>query len=179
MGAGPVTSPKKKPTWKLKPPHDTFTQGIVVSGFSDLPSAEALFLWCDWPENGPDSPASAGKGAWLKALADVAPITDADGKDQRAAAIAFTWTGLQKLGLSADALATFSAPFREGMYQEDRLRRLGDKIRDEWQGTVIPGGPRWSANIPARKEKGAQAWERVIADVSSPADDDEREVVTR
>ena len=34
MGAGPVTSAKKRPTWKLKPPHDRNTQGIVVSGFS-------------------------------------------------------------------------------------------------------------------------------------------------
>jgi deferrochelatase/peroxidase EfeB len=150
MGAGPLTSPEKKtrPTWKLKPPHDTQTQGIVVSGFSKLPSASALFLLCDWPENGPNSHASAGKGAWLKTLNTVAPITDADGRDQRAASVAFTWTGLQKLGLSADALATFSAPFREGMYQEDRLRRLGDKVDGDWKGTVIPGGPHWSANIP-------------------------------
>jgi Dyp-type peroxidase family len=180
MGAGPVTSPEKKtrPTWKLKPPHDTLTQGIVVSGFSKLPSAEALFLLCDWPENGPNSPASAGKGAWLKTLNTVAPITDADGRDRRAASIAFSWTGLQKLGLSADALSTFSAPFREGMYQEDRLRRLGDKVNDNWQGTVIPGGPRWSANIPARKEKGTEAGERLIADVGGPAEGDEREVIT-
>ena len=133
---------------------------------------------CDWPENGPDSPASAGKGAWLKTLNTVAPITDADGRDQRAASIAFTWTGLQKLGLSADALATFSAPFREGMYQEDRLRRLGDKIDGVWQGTVIRGGPRWSANIPTPKEKGTEAGERVIADVASPVEVDEREVIT-
>ena len=180
MGVGPMTNPetKTRPTWKLKPPHDTLTQGIVVSGFSKLPSANALFLLCDWPENGPNSPASAGKGAWLETLKTVAPITDADGRDQRAAAIAFTWTGLQKLGLSADALATFSVPFREGMYQEDRLRRLGDKVDDAWQGTVIRGGPRWSANIPARKEKGKEAWERVIADAGSPVEVDEREVVT-
>ncbi len=180
MGAGPVTNPEKKtrPAWKLKPPHDSLTQGIVVSGFSKLPSAEALFLLCDWPENGPNSPASAGKGAWLRTLNTVAPITDADGKDPRAAIIAFTWTGLQKLGLPADALATFSTPFREGMYQEDRLRRLGDKVDDKWQDTVIPDGPRWSANIPARKEKGKEAWERVIADVGSPAEVAEREVIT-
>ena len=39
------------------------------------------------------------------------------------------------------------------MYQEDRLRRLGDRIKDEWQGTVIDGGPRWSGNIPVRKDE--------------------------
>lgn len=175
MGAGPMTNPEKRtrPAWKLKPPHDALTQGIVVSGFSKLPSAEALFLFCDWPENGSNGPPSSGKGgAWLKTLNTVAPITDADGSDQRAASIAFTWTGLQKLGLSADTLA-FSAPFREGMYQEDRLRRLGDKVEDNWQGTVIPGGPRWSANIPAHQD--TQARER---DAGSPAVEGEREVIT-
>ncbi len=123
-------------------------------------------------------PRQRREGAWLKTLNTVAPITDADGRDQRAPSIAFTWTGLQKLGLSADALATFSPPFREGMYQEDRLRRLGDKIDGVWQGTVIPGGPRWSANIPTPKEKGTEAGERVTADVASPAEVDEREVIT-
>ena len=46
MGAGSVTDqPSDQPTsWKLKPPNDALTQGIVVSGFSDLPSAKALFL---------------------------------------------------------------------------------------------------------------------------------------
>ena len=36
------------------------------------------------------------------------------------------------------------------MYQEDRLRRLGDKVKDKWQEPVIDGGPLWSGNIPAR-----------------------------
>ena len=35
MGAGPVTAspPKRRPSWKLAAPHDTLTQGLVVSGF--------------------------------------------------------------------------------------------------------------------------------------------------
>jgi hypothetical protein len=178
MGMGPITNPQKKtrPSWKLKPPHEGITQGIVVSGFSTLPSAQALFLFCDWPENGPGDLATSGKGAWLQALRAVAPITDADGSDARAAMLAFTWTGLQKIGLPADALATFSQPFREGMYQEDRLRRLGDKVQDTWQGTVIAGGPRWSGNIPARKQKRVQAWERSIKDIGMPAEREEQEV---
>ncbi|HEY2612914.1 MAG TPA: hypothetical protein VGI94_19050 [Reyranella sp.] len=159
MGAGSVIGrtpdqlPAQRPSWKLKRPHDVQTQGIVVSGFSDLPAAKALFLMCDWPENGPGAGIVAGKGAWLKALAAVAPITDSDGKDARAASIAFTWTGLQKSGLSAEALASFSQPFREGMYQEDRLRRLGDRIKDEWQRPVIEGGPRWSGNTPVKDDR--------------------------
>ena len=149
MGTGPVTNPQKKerPSWKLRAPHDRIAQAIVVSGFNHLPSAQALFLFFDWRENGPGDPVTAGKGAWLQALHAIAPITAAEGKERRVATVAFTWTGLQKLGLPVDALATFSQPFREGMYQEDRLRRLGDKVDGAWQGTVIAGGPRWSGNI--------------------------------
>lgn len=144
MGAGSVSaSPvKERVSWRLKPPHDQQTQGIVVSGFSRLPAGTALFLHCDGPETGD------GRSPWLQTLMQVAPITASDGKPEtRAAAIAFTWTGLQKAGLSVEALATFAAPFREGMYQEDRLRRLGDKVKDKWQEPVIDGGPLWSGNI--------------------------------
>ena len=120
MGEGPVTSPARaagaaigKPlSWKLLPPHDTLTQGIVISGFANVPAAQALFLCFDWPENEPGSK-PVGKGQWLQDLNVVAPITDADGQDKKAASLAFTFTGLQKMGLSPDVLATFSQPFRE------------------------------------------------------------------
>ena len=52
----------QRSSWKLKPPHDAQTQGIVVSGFSDLPAAKALFLMCDWPENGPDAATDRRQG---------------------------------------------------------------------------------------------------------------------
>jgi deferrochelatase/peroxidase EfeB len=178
MGARSVTNPAKTTSWKLRPPHDTRTQGLVVSGFNKLPSAEALFLFFDWPENGPEGPHTDGKGAWLRKLNDVAPITDADEADPCAAALAFTWTGLQKMGLSPDALGTFSAPFREGMYQEDRLRRLGDRIDGEWQGTVIEGGPRWSANIPVSREKRARSTERRLAEIGRPPEQEKVGVAT-
>jgi Dyp-type peroxidase family len=157
MGTGPVTDPQnqKRASWRLKPPHDEFTQGIVISGFVSLPSGLAMFLEFVWAENGPAESVTRAKGAWLAVLNNVAPITDADGKEERAAALAFTWTGLQKLGLDAGALSTFATPFREGMYQEDRLRRLGDRVNQQWQGTVIQEGPRWSANIPIRKSAAA------------------------
>ena len=184
MGAGSVTgrtpsqpsAPPSEPpsSWKLASPHDRRTQGIVVSGFGDLPSAEALFLMCDWP----DPPAGAARtNAWLQDLTAVAPITDSDGKDERAASIAFTWTGLRKSGLDADALASFSAPFREGMYQEDRLRRLGDRIKDKWQGTVIDGGPQWSGNTPVKDDR-APAAVRLPGGRMAPAHPS-RQVTTR
>ena len=117
MGAGSLTDPQNKtrPSWRLMPPHDALTQGLVVSGFADLPSGVAMFLEFDWTENRPLERVTPGKGAWLGMLNDVAPISDADVKDTRAAALAFTWTGLQKIGLGDDALATFSAPFREAI----------------------------------------------------------------
>jgi|1185.fasta_scaffold11233_2 Dyp-type peroxidase family len=182
MGEGSVITPArlKPPSWKLVRPHDKLTQGVVVSGFSALPSAQALFLCCEWPENGPTGPHADGKGAWLKTLYSIAPITDADGRERRAASLAFTWTGLQKIGLSQDVLATFSAPFREGMYQEDRLRRLGDKVDDKWQETVIKGGPQWSGNTPVREniEEEKQIWERTLSDVGRPEDVEEHQVRT-
>jgi Dyp-type peroxidase family len=152
MGEGSVSNPSKdrRPTWKLKPPVDRHTQGLVVSGFGSLPCSQALFLFFDWPAGDHASPGT--KGAWLKTLNRVATITDADGRDPRAAAVAFTWTGLEKLGLPPEALETFSAPFKEGMYQEDRLRRLGDRIDGKWQKTVIHNEPQWSGNIPVRPQ---------------------------
>jgi deferrochelatase/peroxidase EfeB len=145
---GPVPRRPRRPSWKLKPPHDTRTQGMVVSGFDHLEFAEALFLVCDAPAHAAHR---EGKAAWLQALGQVAPITDADRKDPRSASIAFTCTGLKQLGLSPQILSSFSAPFREGMYQEDRLRRLGDRIDGKWQGTVIDDGPLWGGNTPVRE----------------------------
>jgi Dyp-type peroxidase family len=155
MGTGPVMEParKRRPNWKLKPPHDGYTQGLVVSGFVSLPCSKALFLSFDWDAPDPGSSPESRRGAWLTTLDSVAQISDADGKDDRAAALAFTWSGLQRLGLPPDALESFSGPFKEGMYQEDRLRRLGDRIDGKWQPSVIDGGPLWSGNIPPRDDR--------------------------
>jgi deferrochelatase/peroxidase EfeB len=145
MGEGPVRVPSgKPPSWRLKTPDDAKTQGIVVSGFSDVPWAEALFLY-----------AAHDGAAWIHPLRSAAPITDAAGKEKqaRAAALAFTCGGLAKLGLPGQVLGTFSAPFLEGMYQEDRLRRLGDKVDGVWQATVIGGGPIWGGNTPAPNDR--------------------------
>ncbi|MEA2832603.1 MAG: hypothetical protein QOG66_805 [Methylobacteriaceae bacterium] len=161
MGERPVAAAgrKMRPNWKLGAPHDKRAQGLVVSGFADLPAAQALFLRC------PDPAGLAGrKGAWLQTLNAVAPITDADGRDERSAAIAFTFTGLKALGVTEPTLASFSAPFREGMYQEDRLRRLGDRADGKWTETVVDGGPQWSGNTPVRRfVRDLDAAERVAA----------------
>ncbi|CAN7154391.1 hypothetical protein LJR225_000191 [Phenylobacterium sp. LjRoot225] len=166
MAAGSVVAQapiqaRPRPIWKLASPHDTQAQGLVVSGFASLPTGRALFLEFAWPDS--ESPDSArGGGAWLKTLAGLAPISDADGKDERAAALAFTWTGLQRMRLPESALASFARPFREGMFQEDRMRRLGDRRRGAWLETVIEGGPRWSANTPRRPLAGGPDEEEIV-----------------
>jgi len=128
--SGTTAGPRR--SWSLRPEHARETQGLVVSSFAHLPAAEAMFLRLDRAD-----------GAWLRALREVAPVTAADSKENEAStAIAFTWSGLKMLGLDKDALASFSRPFREGMHQEDRRRRLGDV-----DGlTVVDGGPQWSGN---------------------------------
>ncbi len=144
MDQRPVSEPGgSPPSWRLAKPHDTLTQGLVVSGFSSLPSGRALFLEFGW-----SGVRKKGGGDWLKALAAIAPVTDADGRDDKCAAMGFTFEGLRKMGLNKNTLASFDRPFKEGMFQEDRLRRLGDRRGEEWLGTVIPGGPKWSGNTP-------------------------------
>lgn len=155
MDAGSMTEfPKKRPSWKLQPEIAALTQGLVVNGYGGLPTGRALFLDLGEGQRG---------GEWLRTLDRVAPVTPAvppakdDGNSQsQATAIAFTWTGLKRMGLPERALASFSRPFREGMFQEDRLRRLGDRRRSErqrgeWLDTVAEGGPTWSANTPLRE----------------------------
>ncbi len=175
MDQGPIDRPRRPPTWKLAAEIAPHTQGIVVTGFGDLPTGRALFL-------GLGEPATTwtGGGVWLRALELVAPVTPAlppdgsapDGAAQ-AAAIAFTASGLARMGLEAQALASFARPFREGMFQEDRLRRLGDRRRGEWLDTVLPGGPRWSGNTPPREPVGAR-----IGAYDVPHADQEEHVAT-
>ena len=131
-------------SWKLAAPVAERTQGLVVSGFGALPTGRALFLAFGWPDD------QSKKGAWLSTLEAVAPVTDATNPTNRAASLAFTYAGLARMGLPPVSLDSFAAPFREGMMQEDRLRRLGDRRNGEWQGTVIADGPIWSANAPQR-----------------------------
>lgn len=139
VSGAPQGSP---PSWRLKAPHDAMTQGLAVSGFGALPTGRALFLEFAWK--------GKGGGAWLQALHAIAPVTDADGRDARATALSFAFAGLEKMGLPKAALDSFAAPYREGMFQEDRLRRLGDRRNGQWLGTVVEGGPKWSANTRQR-----------------------------
>jgi deferrochelatase/peroxidase EfeB len=147
MDAGSLNNRKRPSTWKLAPEIAPLTQGLVVNGFGMFPTGLALFL-----EIGEEQ-----GGAWLGALETVIQVTPAVPPEKGAenlapyvAALAFTWTGLERMKLPETALASFSRPFQEGMFQEDRLRRLGDRRGDVWSATIAAGGPVWSANTPLR-----------------------------
>jgi deferrochelatase/peroxidase EfeB len=149
-----VTSRKATPSWRLADSVAPLTQALVVTGFAALPTGRVLFLQFQWADG-------ARRTGWLDKLSSVAPVTSAEPPDKsdpdaqtRAAALAFSWTGLQRTGLPDTSLASFSRAFREGMFQEDRLRRLGDRRNRAWLETVIDGGPRWSANVPLREAPG-------------------------
>jgi Dyp-type peroxidase family len=151
MDAGSMTETTEDPGarpwphWKLQPEIAPLAQGLVVSGFGRLPTGRALFL--EIAEGRPG-------GAWLRALEQAAPVTAADRNQGSAVALAFTWTGLGRIGLPETTLASFSRPFREGMFQEDRLRRLGDRRGGVWQQTTGGEPPLWSANTPLRPATG-------------------------
>lgn len=140
MGVRPVSG-----SWKLDPALKAATQGLVVSGFGELPYGRALFLRFGWP-------AGTKGGAWLTTLNTVVGVSDGtpDAGEARSAALAFTWSGLAAMGLDATSLASFDRSFREGMFQDDRLRRLGDRRAGKWLETVVPEGPKWSGNTPLR-----------------------------
>ena len=126
-------------SWKLAPPHAGQAQGLVVSAFPHLEVGETLLL---------QLPVGVG-GAWLAALHAAIPITDATGKATPSAALSLTWTGLEAMGLDAEALASFATPFIEGMRQIDRQRRLGEEFTADTQDeTVVAGGPLWCGNAP-------------------------------
>lgn len=93
-------------------------QGFLLSSYSKkLPCATYLLLKIT---------DSANSRKWLNDLTD--KITTAEERrEDYSLNIAFTSTGLKKLGLSADELSTFSRPFQEGMTAEHRSHILSDK----------------------------------------------------
>lgn len=105
-------------------------QGLVARGYGGLPAARFLILGFG------DGGAAA---AWLRKI--VAAVTPADERpDRRAVHVAFTSTGLRRLGVT-DALGSFSNEFVDGMTTAHRgriLGDLGDSAPEKWKW----GGPR-------------------------------------
>jgi Dyp-type peroxidase family len=112
-------------------------QGLFARGYGDLRSAAFLLLAIE--------DAGAARG-WLAAL----PVTGADEKPtERALHVAFTSSGLERLGLPRSTLAQFSNEFVTGMTTPHRTRILGDLDASapsawDWGGT---SGPRVDAAL--------------------------------
>ncbi len=105
-------------------------QGLVATGYGSLNCATYLLLAID--------DAASARG-WLGAHLD--DVASAYGRAEPTATnLAFTATGLQKLGLPPDAAAGFSLEFQEGIVTPHRSRILGDVDESDpagWQW----GGP--------------------------------------
>jgi Dyp-type peroxidase family len=94
-------------------------QGMVLRGYGKHPYSTNLLLQVD---------DAAGTRAWLGTIASrITTCERAKARlDECYLNLAFTKTGLARLGLSADVLASFPTAFFEGMASENRSRILGD-----------------------------------------------------
>ena len=105
-------------------------QTLLFGGLSKLPHSAGLVL-----SFGSDAKAAS---AWLRSVQG--QITYGEHvADERAMTIAFSATGLTRLGLPADDLATFSVAFQQGMTAPWRARLLGDE-GDQAPDTWLWGG---------------------------------------
>ncbi|MGI8915102.1 MAG: Dyp-type peroxidase [Chloroflexota bacterium] len=109
-------------------------QGIVTRGYGKLRAATYALL---------EISDIALARAWLSALAGTITSCETD-PDDGARNIAFTPSGLRKLGLTPDVLALFSAEFLDGMASTHRGRLLGDldaNAPEHWTWGGPSGGP--------------------------------------
>src|SRR6202041_2955908 len=77
--------------------------------------------------------------AWLKAIKDKVPsakaVADTLDLEKRWVSVAFTWNGLQALGVDEASLATFPEEFRQGMAaRADIVGATGDNHPTHWVG---------------------------------------------
>lgn len=116
---------------------------MVLRGYPEAPQACYLLLHIDDP---------AAARAWLSTLAGDVTTSKLRGKAElenererptNKLNIAFTWDGLQALGLPDDALDTFPWCFREGMAAPLRSKILGDT------GDSAPKNWQWGADHQA------------------------------
>jgi Dyp-type peroxidase family len=108
-------------------------QGLFARGYGDLKAAAFLLLAID---------DAAAARRWLGEVAGSVTRADARPGD-RALNLAFTSSGLERLGLPPAALAMFSNEFVTGMTTPHRMRILGDVDENapthwEWGGPDVP-----------------------------------------
>ncbi|MFN2607673.1 MAG: Dyp-type peroxidase [Acidimicrobiales bacterium] len=106
-------------------------QGLVARAYGHQPFSRYLFLAIG-------DPAAARR--WVGELlpeVDTAAHRPSGAEPGTCVNVAFTCAGLERLGLGADALATFPRPLAEGIVTGHRSRILGDV------GPNAPSGWRW------------------------------------
>lgn len=105
-------------------------QGIIIKGYASLPACTYLLLGIQQPQQARQ---------WLKQL--LPQVTPAHEKPaQQALNIAFTYQGLQALGLPAQTLDSFPIELEDGMTTSHKQLFLGDfdtSAPEHWQW----GGP--------------------------------------
>ncbi|MGQ0615688.1 MAG: hypothetical protein ACT4PW_01645, partial [Acidimicrobiia bacterium] len=134
-GAGDVPN-RGKPALDL-----ANVQALVVRGHGKLTSAS--YVPFRLPDGGP--PAQAASRGWLAGLLPMISFGH-QRHEHEALQVAFSATGLARLGLPADAIATFGRPFREGIVTPHRSRILGDLADSDptlwaWGGGDPEAGP--------------------------------------
>ena len=108
-------------------------QGLVVRGYGKLMAARYLVAEIADPMRA---------GTWLEQVA--AQVDSAEGRpERRAVNVAFTASGLAKLGLGGEALGTFAEEFVSGMAAPFRRAPLGDVDESapehwDWGGPGVP-----------------------------------------
>jgi Dyp-type peroxidase family len=105
-------------------------QGIIIRGYGSLDDTYFVLLKIE------DVPAAKG---WLAGLAE--EVRNGETRPHEPVVnLAFTFQGLQRLGLGEDIMSQFAREFQEGMTTEHRRRALGDHAEnapDHWAW----GGP--------------------------------------
>lgn len=91
-------------------------QGLVARGYGSLRAASYLLFHIQQP---------AAAAAWLNRIAERIPSVDS-GRSSTAIHVAFTASGLRRLGLDANVLGLFSDEFTAGLVAPHRSRILGD-----------------------------------------------------
>jgi Dyp-type peroxidase family len=114
-------------------------QGIVLHGYKHMEAACFLLLKIENARQG---------GQWLRELLPelttaAARPREARYQQQSCVNLAFTWRGLEALGLESGALATFPFEFRQGMARRARvLGDVGGSGPERWEfGGTQPGTP--------------------------------------
>lgn len=134
-GAGDVPN-RAKPA-----PDHANVQALVVRGHGKLTSA--TYLPVRLPDGGPPEQQTCRR--WLAGLLPMIAVGD-QRHEHEALQVAFSATGLARLGVPADGIATFGRPFREGMVTPHRSRVLGDLADSDptlwaWGGGDPETGP--------------------------------------